>query len=71
MSEFIIKDAGFGKICDLPLLFETIKEFIEDYIYIQPNNGILLSELSNLYVLVARIDSHKYQQKGEKCWKDI
>lgn len=70
-DHFIINDAFFGKIKDLPINGEAIKHFINDVIYKHPNWNILLKNLSDLYVLSAFHDSEKYLKDGEKSWKEI
>lgn len=63
--DYIIKNTYFGKINDLNLDFEIIYEFIENYIYDNNYNTILLSNLSNLYVIVASFNFE------ENLWNDI
>lgn len=71
-AHWIINDSVFGKkIKDLPIEGDTIKQFIDDVILKHPNWGILLKNLSEIYVWVAWFDSQKYLNPGEKSWKDI
>lgn len=71
MSNWIITDAVFGKIKDIPIDGDTIKQFIDDVILNHPNWAILLKNLSEIYVWVAWFDSQKYLNPGEKSWKEI
>jgi hypothetical protein len=70
-KEWIIKDAEFGKIKDIYIEGETIKEFINNVIYKHPNWSILLKNLSDIYVLVASLGSQNYLKNSEKSWKEI
>ena len=70
-KEFIINDAYFGKIKDLPISGETIKQFINNVVYKHPNWDMLLQNLSDIYVLVASFDAQTYCRDGEKTWKEI
>ena len=74
-KEFIINDAYFGKIKDLPISGETIKQFIDNVVYKHPNWDMLLQNLSDIYiymcVLVASFDAQTYCRDGEKTWKEI
>lgn len=70
-SHFIINDAYFGKIKELPISGETIKHFIDDVLYKHPNWRILLKNLSDIYVLVASFSDQKLLKDSEKSWKDI
>lgn len=54
-KDWIINDAYFGKIKDLPKMGKTIKQFLDDVIYKHPNWSILLQNLSDIYVLVASL----------------
>lgn len=69
--EFVVKDSVFGTISSMRLSFETITYFIENHIDEHPNRDLLLSELSNLFVLVALKSSDGLTKDGEKTWKDI
>ena len=72
MSEhWIINDAYFGKIKDVPISGEAIKHFINDVVYKHPNWTILLQNLSDIYVLVASFGAQTYLKDGEKSWKEI
>ena len=51
-KEFIINDAYFGKIKDLPISGETIKQFIDNVVYKHPNWDMLLQNLSDIYICV-------------------
>jgi hypothetical protein len=70
-KEWIIKDAEFGKIKDIYIEGETIKEFINNVIYKHHNWSILLKNLSDIYVLVASLGSQNYLKNSEKSWKEI
>ena len=70
-NNFVINDADFGKIKNLYLEEESIKQFIENVVYKHPNSRILLQNLSDIHVLVANIGSEKYLKNDEKSWKDI
>lgn len=70
-KHWIIDDAQFGKIKDLLLSFESLKQFIDDVIYKHPNKNILLKNLSNIYVLVAMHGSYNYLKPGGITWKEI
>ena len=70
-NEWIINDANFGKIKDIYIEGDTIKQFINNVIYNHANFNILLQRLSDIYVLVASFDSQKYIKNGEKSWKEI
>jgi hypothetical protein len=70
-AHWIINDSVFGKIKDLPIEGDTIKQFIDDVILKHPNWNILLKNLSDIYVWVAWFDSQKYLKTGEKSWQDI
>ncbi len=70
-NEWIIKDPFFGKFSEMPINFETIHTFIHKFLYNEPNNKLLMQELSNLYVLIAFKGSEKYLKNCEKKWCDI
>lgn len=70
-TEWIIKDADFGRIKDVYIDGDTIKQFIVDVVYKHPNWNILLQNLSDIYVLVASFGSQTYLKNGEKSWKEI
>lgn len=65
-NEFIIKDAIFGKFSEMSINFKTIDTFIHKFLYKEPNNLILIKELSNLYVLIAYKGSEIYLKNCEK-----
>lgn len=70
-KDWIINDAYFGKIKDLPIMGETIKQFLDDVVYKHPNWSILLQNLSDIYVLVASLDAQCLLKGNEKSWKEI
>jgi hypothetical protein len=70
-KDWIINDAYFGKIKDLPIMGETIKQFLDDVVYKHPNWSILLQNLSDIYVLVASLDAQRLLKGNEKSWKEI
>ena len=70
-KDWIIDDAYFGKIKKLPWRGDVIKQFINDVVYEHPNWGVLLKNLSDLYVLVASFDAQSLLKDGEKTWKEI
>lgn len=70
-KDWIINDAYFGKIKDLPIMGETIKQFLDDVVYKHPNWRILLQNLSDIYVLVASLDAQCLLKGNEKSWKEI
>jgi hypothetical protein len=70
-KEWIINDAYFGKIKDMPAMEECIWQFINETVRKHPNSGILLPNLSNLHVLVASYDTQTYLKPGEKTWEEI
>jgi len=70
-KDWIINDAYFGKIKDLPIMGETIKQFLDDVVYKHPNWSILLQNLSDIYVLVASLNAQCLLKDGEKSWKEI
>lgn len=70
-KDWIINDAYFGKIKDLPIMGETIKQFLDDVVYKHPNWSILLQNLSDIYVLVASFDAQSCLKDGEKTWEQI
>lgn len=70
--EWVLHDAIFSKICDLnTITYEIIYEFIKNYICKCPDKGILLKNLSNIYVLYGMQNSDNYVKSTEKKWKDI
>ena len=72
MSEhWIIKDSVLGKIKDVLISGEAIKHFVNDVVYKHPNWGILLKNLSDIYVLVASFGAQSLLKDGEKSWKEI
>ncbi len=70
-KHWIINDAYFGKIKDLPVMGYAIKHFIDNVVYTHPNWDILLQNLSEIYVLIGSFDAQKYLKDGEKNWKEI
>ena len=72
-DEYIINDSYLGKIKDVPVTPNCLKQFVDDVIYKHVNWGVLLPKLSEIYVLVACIHSQKYVNvnEGEKTWKEI
>lgn len=70
-EHYIINDAYFGKIKDLPIRVECIEHFISDVVCKNPNKNILLPNLSDIYVLVASFDAQSLLRDGEKSWKEI
>jgi len=71
-TEWVINDAIFAKIKDLPYSpGEAIKQFVDNVIYKHPNWQILLCNLSDIYVLQALFGSEQYVRKDEKGWKEI
>jgi len=70
-KDWIINDAYFGKIKDLPIMGETIKQFLDDVVYKHPNWSILLQNLSDIYVLVASLGAQRLLKGNEKSWKEI
>lgn len=70
-EHFIINDAFFGKIKDVPISTEAIKHFLDNVVYNHPNWGILLQNLSDIYVLVASFGAQRLLKDGEKSWKEI
>ena len=70
-KDWIINDAYFGKIKDLPIMGETIKQFLDDVVYKHPNWSILLQNLSDIHVLVASFDAQSCLKDGEKTWEQI
>ena len=71
MSTWLINDAAFGKLKDIYIEGDTIKQFIDDVILKHPNWNILLKNLSDIYVWVACFHSQTYLKPGEKSWQDI
>lgn len=70
--EFVIRDAHFGKIADLPHSdTRFLKQFISSVVFNHPNDDILLKRLSDVYVLVASIGSDGLRHPGEKSWESI
>lgn len=69
--EYIINDADFKKIKHLSLSVETMEQFHDDVVCKHPNKRILLANFSDIFVLVARHDSHNYLKDGEKSWEQI
>ena len=65
-KDWIINDAYFGKIKDLPIMGETIKQFLDDVVYKHPNWSILLQNLSDIYVLVASLGAQRLLKGNEK-----
>ena len=61
----IINDAYFGKIKNVPISGEAIKQFINNVVYKHPNREVLLKNLSDIYVLVAYYDAQKLLREGE------
>jgi hypothetical protein len=70
-EDWIMNDLDFKQIKNTTLDENVLKEFIENEVYKHPNCGILLKHFSDIYVLIACIDSHKYLKHGEKNWKDV
>lgn len=70
-DEFILNDAHFSKLSHIELKYETITEFITNYIQHHPNKTTLLGNLSNLYVLVASENSHCILRDGENKWDNF
>jgi len=70
-TDWIINDAVLGKIKDIYIDGDAIKEFIDNVVYKHPNWAVLLKNLSDIYVLVAYFGSQKYLKDGEKSWKEI
>ena len=70
-KEWIINDADFGKLKDILIDGDAIKQFIENVVYKHPNWSTLLQNLSDIYVLVANFGSQTYLKDGEKSWKEI
>ena len=70
-TEFIFGDAKFGPIQSMDLGKETLKKFMSDHIDPHPTYSRLLSNLSNLVVLVASIGSDGIVEDGEAKWEDI
>ena len=70
-KDWIINDAYFGKIKDLPIMGETIKQFLDDVVYKHLNWSILLQNFSDIYVLVASFHAQRYCKDGEKTWGQI
>lgn len=70
-TQYIFQDADFGKIKDLSISGDTVKDFLENEVYTHPNWCVLLCNLSDIHVLVARNDTHLYLREGETSWKDI
>lgn len=70
-KDWIINDAYFEKIKDLPIMGKTIKQFLDDVVYKHPNWSILLQNLSDIYVLVASLDAQRLLKDNEKSWKEI
>lgn len=65
MSEhYIINDCDLVQIKDSELYPEAIQHFLENVVYVHPNKGVLLRNLSDLYVLVAR-------KEDKKDWENI
>lgn len=72
MSEhWIIMNCDLVQIQHSVLYPEAIQHFLENVVYNHPNKAIMLRELSNLYVLVAKKSQCNYLRKEEKGWKDI
>jgi len=70
-TEWVIEDALFGKIKNVPLGGDVLKNFIKKVIDKHPNSSILLRNLSDIIVLVAFPGSETFIRDGEKYWKDI
>ena len=70
-KDWIINDAYFGKIKDLPIMGETIKQFLHYVVYQHHNWSILLQNLSDIYVLVASLGAQRLLKGNEKSWKEI
>ena len=47
------------------LPYETIKEFIDNYIYCNPNTRKLLTNLNDIYFLVAIYNANKFIDNWE------
>jgi len=57
------KHTSFGKVCDMDLSYDCLTYFIKCYISKHPNKKILLSSMSNLYVVAANTyKSHMWKQ---------
>ena len=70
-SDWIINDAYFGKLKDVSINNEAIKQFWTDVVIKHPNKNILMKNFSDIYVLVASVDTQTYLTHGEKTWKEI
>lgn len=69
---WIVNDAYFGKVKDIWITYDnSLKQFVNNDIYNHPNSFQLLTNLSDLYILVASIGSQNYLKDGEDSWKDI
>tara|TARA_B100000401_G_scaffold104308_2_gene67599 strand:- start:956 stop:1378 length:423 start_codon:yes stop_codon:yes gene_type:complete len=74
MSDYwIIDNAYFEQIKTLGALLNeaVLKQFINDVVYKHPSSGILLRNLSDIYVLVASYGAHSYLNNGEKTWNNF
>ena len=70
-NEFIFNDAYFNALSRISLKYETIMEFITNYIQLQTNKCLLLSNISNLYVLVAKKSSYSGSNVEGKLWDNF
>ena len=73
-TSWIFNDADYCQIKDIVFLPEaTMKKFLYDHIISHINSTRLLQNLSDIFVMTARIgsDSHYVRQDNETSWKDI
>jgi hypothetical protein len=73
-TSFIFNDASYGEFRDIfQLNNATIMKFLNDHILSNPNSTQLLQNLSNIWLMVARIasDSPHVLQDNDTSWKDI
>lgn len=67
LNQFVFSDADFCPVKEIHQA-NIIKEFIDSYIYNSKQCSYLLRNLSNVYVLIANIDSEELTKENECKW---
>jgi hypothetical protein len=68
--QFLQQNTCFGKLNTMSYIsFDSIKEFVDNYIYNHLNKSTLLPELSNMYILLA--DNSGNNSDIDNKWQNI